>query len=386
MRPPPPPLVSPVAAELEAVGARPRGIAPRQVLWPMLLSLAVLAAVLWWTWEPETLALMARMNLGLMALAVAMVGLRILLSGLRLAYISRGTVSVAGGVRGGLAWDFLSAVTPSAMGGAPLAAYYLARDNRLPVGETTAIMLFSMLTDQVWFALSIPIVLLAAPFLDVIPNTLGTVGAGTIVLFLLGMLVWAVFFAYATLIRPELLEALATWIVRFRWLRRFEGRVKRELVAMRQRAHVLRGQPPRFYVKSFLLAVGVWLSRYAVLLFVVLSVYPALDVFTFYVRIATMTLTSLVVPTPGGSGGIEALYVIFLAPLMPQALVGPTLLTWRLLSYYLFIAFGVAAMFYLVQRLRTTPAALPMPSAGDGAPATGQPGAGQPAADAPRAG
>lgn len=341
-------LPAEVAAEVDPQ----KRLSLRGLLVPVLLSVGVLAVILYVTYEPGTFREMARdVNGGLLWLAFGMVGLRILLGGSRLRYISQGTVTLLGGIRGAVAWDFMSAVTPSAVGGAPLAAYFVAKDNRIPVGEATAILLFSMLMDQIWFAFSIPLILLATIYIDVFPPALGAIGAGTITAFFIGMMGWAVFFAYATLIRPQILETVATWIVRMKWLKRFEGRVRRELVQLRRQAAVLRGQPPRFFVFGFLWSAGVWLSRYATLLFVVLSVYPALDAFTFFVRTGAMILTSMAVPTPGGSGGIEGLYLLFLAPLIAKKwLVGPTILTWRIMEYHLFIAAGSVMTAFAVKR------------------------------------
>jgi len=67
-------------------------------------------------------------------------------------------------------------------------------------------------------------------------------------------------------------------------------------------------------------------------------------------------------PTPGGSGGIEGLYALFVGPLIPASLVVPTLLTWRLLSYYLFIAFG-AYLFMHQMRNSSPPNSAPSPAA-----------------------
>ncbi len=331
----------------------PRSISARSLLWPVLLSVAVLGLILYLTWEPGTMAEMRRdLNPGLLWLAFGTVGLRIALGGGRLRYIARGALTFRAGIRGAVAWDFMSAVTPSAVGGAPLASYFVAKDNDIPVGEATAIMLFSMLMDQVWFAISIPFILIASAYIDVFPPALGAVGAGTLTVYFLVMMVWAWFFAYATLLRPQILEIAATRIVRLRWLRRFEGRVRRELVQLRRRATVLRGQPPRFFLAGVLWSAGIWLTRYATLLLVVLSVYPSVESFTFMVRTGAMTLTAMIVPTPGGSGGIEGLYILFLAPLMPKGLVGPTLLTWRLMEYHFFIAVGsVMTAFALKHRL-----------------------------------
>lgn len=330
------------------------GVTGKGLLGSVVLSVAVLAGVLWWTWEPETVTRLLQMNVGLLALAFGMIGMRVWLSGLRISYLSHGHLSVRAGVRGGLAWDFMCAVTPSAAGGAPLASYFIARDNRIPFGEATALMLFSILTDQIWFAVSIPIVLLLGTQFDIFPDALGTFGGPTVLFLLVGIMAWAMFFAYAMLVRPSLLEAAATWIARRPGLRRFEGRVRRELVAMRQRSGLLRGQPPRFYATAFVLAAGVWLTRIAALIFVVLAAYPFFDAITGTARTAAMLLTGLIVPTPGGAGGIEGLYVLFLGDLMPQELIGATLLIWRLLSYHLFLAFGAILMVSWTRRIHGT--------------------------------
>jgi uncharacterized membrane protein YbhN (UPF0104 family) len=67
-------------------------------------------------------------------------------------------------------------------------------------------------------------------------------------------------------------------------------------------------------------------------------------------------------PTPGGSGGIEGLYALFVGPLIPASLVAPTLLTWRLLGYYLFIAFG--AYLFMHQLQNSAPSETTSSSAG----------------------
>lgn len=329
--------------------------------WPVALSVAVLAVIFYVTYEPDAFAEMARtLNPGLLALAFGGVGVQMLLGGGRLRYISGGKLDLVHGVRGALSWDFMSAVTPSAVGGAPFAAYFVAKDNNLPVGEATALMLFSMLMDQIWFAVSIPLIFLASAYTDVFPPAIGAIGAGTLTVFFVGLMVWAGFFAYATLIRPQILETVATKIVRLRWLRRFEGRARRELVQLRRQAATLRGQPPRFFVYGFLWSAGIWLTRYVVLLLIVLAVFPAVDVFTFLVRTGAMMLTAMAVPTPGGSGGIEGLYVLFLAPLMPGAVVGPTVLVWRLLSYHFILGAGLVLTAHAVnRRLRRRSAGAP---------------------------
>ncbi|HLT46158.1 MAG TPA: lysylphosphatidylglycerol synthase transmembrane domain-containing protein [Rubricoccaceae bacterium] len=331
-----------MAAPLPAPVPRPGSLSVRNLAVPVLLSVAALGAILYFTYEPGVFGLLAAsLRPGLLALALVALVAQLAFGGLRLRYISHGVVPFRMGVRAQLAWEFMSAVTPSAIGGAPLASYFVAKDNGISVGSATAMMLFSMLLDQVWFALTIPAILVATAFIDVFPPALGEVGAGTLTAYFLVLLAFTGFFAYATVIRPEVIEGAMAWVTRRRWLRRFEARVAEEMVRLKEQAKALRGQPPGFFVVGAALASGVWLFRYLFLLFLAWSVTPGLAWTTFLFRTGALWLTALAVPTPGGSGGMEGLFVLFLAPLLPPGFSGPVLLVWRLLSYHLFLVLGL---------------------------------------------
>jgi uncharacterized protein (TIRG00374 family) len=272
------------------------------------------------------------------------------LGGARFRFISGGRLNLAEGVRGQLAWDFLSNLTPTAIGGGPVAIVYLARDQGISMGEASAFMLFSMVLDQLWFALSIPLLLGASSFFNVFPDVAGGVGHWTFFAVFAGMLAWAVLFSYAILFRPQLLRRLAGRVFSLRPLRRFRHRVVREATRFSERAHRMREQSARFYAKSFLLTIGVWLGRYLLAVVVIWSVYPALDVVLATLRSAVLHMGGLLMPTPGGAGGVEGLYALLLGPLMPEALMAPTLLAWRFLGYYVFVLLGVYLSFHQTRR------------------------------------
>jgi uncharacterized protein (TIRG00374 family) len=239
----------------------------------------------------------------------------------------------------------MSAVTPSAMGGAPFAAFFIARENDAAYGQVTALMLFTILMDHLWFALMIVTMYVSAFWVPVFPTGLGAAGIGTVATYLGGMLLYIGFFAYATLFRPELLESIANRIVRFRWLRRFEETVRGETRKLRRQATVLRGQPLWFYLKGAGYTLIYWTGRYGVVFFVALSFTRDFQhvhgYVLFVLRTAGLWLAGLAMPTPGGSGGIEALYVLYLSPLLPEGYGGPALLVWRALAYYGLLVLGL---------------------------------------------
>lgn len=315
------------------------------------LSLAVLLGIGYFTFDAQAFwQILGEMRPWPIGVAVLLTGSRIFFGGWRLRFISHGRLNLREGMRGQLAWEFFSNVTPSAIGGGPITALYIARDRGIDVGEVTAFVLFSILLDQFWFVLSIPLVLVASFYVEVIPSSVGSVGLWTFVAIFLGMLTWSLLFAYATLFRPSLLERLAHRIFSFRYLNRFHERVMEEMHTFTQRAESLRAQSPAFYAKGVLLTAGAWMGRYLLIAFIVWSVFPGFDKLLVILRTIALMLSALILPTPGGSGGLEGLYALFIGPLLPDALVAPTLLAWRTLGYYVYIALGAYLFIHEMQQ------------------------------------
>ncbi|MFQ5572088.1 MAG: lysylphosphatidylglycerol synthase transmembrane domain-containing protein [Rhodothermales bacterium] len=327
------------------------GISVGSILLSVLLSLAVLVIIAIVTFEVAPFRQMLHnLNPWLLAAAGGTVVLRVFFGGWRLNHVSHGRLGLLGGIRGQLAWDFFSNVTPSTIGGGPIASGYIAKDRNLPLGEATSIMLFSMLMDQIWFAVSIPAILGLGLYLEIIPQSLGKIGSWSFTVYFLGFMGWVIIFGYSTLFRPQLLEKLVDRVCRIKGLQRFHEGALNVMRQLQRRALILRSQRPGFYVKGFLLTLASWINRYLLVVFIIWSVYPALDKVLVLLRTIALTLGSVVLPTPGGAGGLEGLYAIMLGPLIPDSLVAPTLLTWRLLGYYVFIAIGTFLTMDQVQK------------------------------------
>ena len=118
--------------------------------------------------------------------------------------------------------------------------------------------------------------------------------------------------------------------------------MKDEARKLRRQAKILRDQPLAFYLKGFGLTFLIWASRYAIALYAAFAVTSIARPFLFYLRTAALWLVGIALPTPGGSGGMEGLYLLFLAPLLPEGAAGPALLGWRLIAYYAILVIGFA--------------------------------------------
>ena len=331
---------------------RASGISRASVVMSLVLSVAVLAVIGVVTIEPDTLEQMLQIRWWLLLAALLTVGLRVFFGAWRLHYFAQGRLRWMGALRAQLAWDFFSNVTPSTIGGGPIAPAYIVRDSRIPLGDATSIILFAMLMDQIWFTLAIMLTFVFGLYVEIIPSSLGTVGDITFTVYLLCFMAWVLVFGYATLVRPHLLERFIDRLFRLFWLRRFHGRVLSMMGQLQERARILRTQRPRFYLKGLVLTIAVWLSRYLLIVAILWSVAPDVDKLLALLRTVVMMLGALVMPTPGGAGGIEGLYALMVGPLIPEALVAPTLLLWRLLGYYIFLAVGAYLTVYHVQKTR----------------------------------
>ena len=62
-----------------------------------------------------------------------------------------------------------------------MATYAMTKEG-LKLGEATAIILYSVLLDQIWFALAIPILLVGGIFYAVVPPTAGMLGEASMIL------------------------------------------------------------------------------------------------------------------------------------------------------------------------------------------------------------
>ena len=353
--PAPPPGGDPAhdPADAEADAERGGRFTTRQVLLAVGLSVAALAAVAWWTYQPGALARAAEeVDPGVLALLPLLIGLRLLFGGWRLRLIGGGRLTFLDGVRGQLAWDFFSTVTPSAAGGGPIAAVYVARANGITVGEGASILLFSMLSDQVWFATLVPVLaLLAWNGWAVLPEALGPYGQFTVWAAFTGMVAWATAFAYGVLVRPDLLARWAAAASKLPFLRRFGRRIVREVVGWRQHARTLGRRSWAFYLAGYAAAGGFWTTRYLLLYVLAKSLEPAVSAVLFLARAVSLYLGSMFVPTPGGSGGVEGLFLVFFGPLLPDWAEAPVLLGWRAVELHFFIAVGLVLMAVTARRL-----------------------------------
>ena len=98
-----------------------------------------------------------------------------------------------------------------------------------------------------------------------------------------------------------------------------------------------------------------WMCRYTVVVFVLAAfgqrTEPLVQVVLQWVVFAAGTF----IPTPGGATGVEAVFAVLYAPLVPETILGPVVAVWRLVIFYvpLALAAGILSVGVLSPSLRT---------------------------------
>lgn len=307
------------------------------------LSLIATGIVLYYTYTPEGFEHLKLKRMHGFVIAFVVAFLKIWFTAAKIRYLANKTISWAGAFRIVLAWDFASAITPSTIGGAPLGIYAMTRE-KIPLGQASAITFYGLLLDQLFYIMVIPILLIAGMYLEVIPENVGMIGKGAMFLVYAFLLIYGFLLAYGVLINPKALTKMVRFVFRLPMLNKHAEKIEKEMGNLERTSNELRKKPFSFLLNAFILSSLAWLARAWLPTIVVLSFLPA-DVLLSFLRSLAMSFASLFMPTPGGSGGVEGLFVLFQGPLMSRdVFIGIATFVWRFITFYMIIGIGVMVM------------------------------------------
>lgn len=330
-----------------------RLLTPKRLIWPVLIGLAVVTYMfvvrfdrnafnqISWQWSSVLLLVIAFLCM-FMRDAAYMYRIKLLTN-------NELTWSRSLGVA--LLWEFGSAATPSSVGGSPL-AIFLLRKSGLTTGRSTAIVMFCIFLDGLFFILFIPVLYLLygelaiRPPLDLYPDAATrTVAAGLLVACLVafcGLAVWTGALGYGLFINPKGIQRLLFRIFRLRFLRRWRKNAVRAGSEIIIASRAIRRQHPFYWLKAFLATAVSWCGRFSVAIMLLLIISPeALDYLHVVGRQLVMQVLLMSVPTPGGSGIAELSLPAFVVEYVPKGLEATLALLWRAITYYMYLFIGV---------------------------------------------
>ncbi|NLA23592.1 MAG: flippase-like domain-containing protein [Bacteroidales bacterium] len=251
-------------------------------------------------------------------------------------------------------WEFASAVTPSAVGGTGVATYFLWKEG-FNVGKSAAIVMATSFLDELYFTLMFPILFIffsKAGLFDIA----GGIGASLFYFAVIGYsikLLWTLLMAFALFVRPEAVKKLIISVFKIKFLRKWQEAANKTGNDLILASNELKLKPFKFWIKAFVASFFSWTARYWVLNFLILalvfglpnieysSIFSLSEHFLIFARQLVMWIMMLIMPSPGGSGFVEAIFTNYMSDFIPVAgFVGMMALLWRFVTYYPYLIIG----------------------------------------------
>lgn len=266
-----------------------------------------------------------------------------------------------------LMWEFASAVTPSAVGGVPLAILLFVKE-KLSIGRSTALVFITIFLDEMFYLLILPVSLLLAGrdkiFAPVENISTQSAWAGLGLFYAFWIAFWLIatyvlFLSFAFFFRPQgthkVLYAISRWKIMRRWYKGIRKTAEELLISSRE----FRAQSAGFWAKAALSTIFAWTARYLVLSCVLAAFAPHIsfaDQVLAFARQIVMFMFMLIAPTPGSSGVAEGLFGKLFVDFLPLGLVAVVAAMWRLVSFYPYLVVGVLLLPRWIKRVFSQPA------------------------------
>jgi hypothetical protein len=259
----------------------------------------------------------------------------------RVKILSMGKFSWRSSLHVVLLWEFASAITPSVIGGSPIAIYLMKREG-MTLGRSVATVLATSLMDEFFYVLAVPLLVLIIGSGAFIPDGLSYAAQLSIqTIFWTGYAIHCgitVLILFILFIAPRRTRELFLLFFKLRGLRRWklwaEGLTDEWMLA----SDSLKGATSIMWLKTLGVTLVSWTSRFLILNAVLYIFYDSVQNLEVFARQLSLWIAMLVSPTPGASGIAE-----FSLPIFMQGVAvvgGVAVLVWRIITYFIYLIIG----------------------------------------------
>jgi glycosyltransferase 2 family protein len=254
-------------------------------------------------------------------------------------------------------WEFASSITPSVVGGSGVAMFILNKEG-ISLGKSTAVVMVTALLDELFYLITVPLVILLIGIQYLFPielsKTIFGITLSTREIFMVGyvfILFLTLLISYGVFINPNKLKKALVAIFKLKFLKKWQVKVVKLGDDLIQTSMELKNKPFLFWVKAFGATIASWTARFWVVNFLILAVTDVSSHFLIYGRQLVMWVILLISPTPGGTGVAEFAFNGFLQNFIPIGLVGLLVVFWRLISYYPYLFVGAFVLPKWIKRV-----------------------------------
>ena len=225
-------------------------------------------------------------------------------------------------------WEFSSAVTPGIVGGTGVALYILNKEG-LSVGKSTSTVMLTALFDQLFYIVTVPIVILMVGTQNLFPIELQKEIFGIVFsvkgIFAIGFgvtLFFGILFFYGIFIRPQGLKKLLITIFKLKVLKKWQHKIEQVGDEIVETSQAFKNESWGFWLKASLATLFSWTARFCLINFLILAFNSEGNHLLIYARQLVMWIVMIISPTPGGTGIAEFAFDGFLSEFTPVGLAG----------------------------------------------------------------
>lgn len=253
-------------------------------------------------------------------------------------------------------WEFASAVIPPSLGGGFAVAIYLLNKEKIELGKSISVILFSSLLDGIFLGVMAPIAYFLAGgeslFLNLnikVPDILSFIINEKSIAFTFWLVYFAVLFykllvAFALFIDAVAVKKFLVAVFRLPVLKRFAMSAQTTGDEMIIASAELKGKKLSYWFNAILSTFVSWSARFLIINFIIAAFSPGyINHLVLYSKQIIIGIINIISPTPGGSGLAEIMFSQFFKAELQNNLTLATALAllWRLISYYPYIFAGV---------------------------------------------
>lgn len=285
-------------------------------------------------------------TIGLLFLGLMMMGVRDLAYIIRIRILTDNKLSWKQAFNTIMLWEFASALSPGVVGGSAVALFILERE-KIPIGRSTAIVIITLIFDNLFYLLFIPLILFSISFQSLFPTDLAWLADGGLSVFWIAygiIFLLTLVFILSVFYSPRLIQAIVNLLYKLPFLRKRKQKAQafgRDIIIASKE---FRSYSWTYWLSVFGSTVFSWIARFLVLNFVLYAFISLglMDHLIILARQLLMWLAMLVTPTPGGSGMAEYVFSeLFVDYTAKTVVTGATLaILWRTLSYYPYLLIG----------------------------------------------
>jgi glycosyltransferase 2 family protein len=248
-------------------------------------------------------------------------------------------------------WEFSSALAPAILGGGFAFAIIIINREKINLGRSISVVMFTSFLDGMFFALIAPLVYFGFGkdmlFSSLDPGTLQQLSHGgklnvTFWVIYFVVLAYKLFVAYALFINARGVKSLLLKIFSIKVLRRWKFSALQTGTEMVIASDELKGKKLDYWIYSFVATCISWSARF-IIINCIIKAFSSIgfDHLLLYARQVVIGILMIGSPTPGGSGVAELMFSNFLGEFIDnKSLTSALALLWRLISYYPYIFLG----------------------------------------------